>query len=182
MKLNELLEKVNNILDENLKRKIINTSDYGYKYDEENGRKVYDDYRFKDLICELSDIGSLYVNITKAVNLEMLGITFKLKRKKSGMKSNYNYSDRMTYSEIIINDAYTNKLDLELEQIQADYKNSIVQNREAEKNRNIEKVDNFKKLLSEYGLNVEQFKMLNNEFEMLNFTEKRLLYNEKDLY
>lgn len=182
MKLNELLEKLNNIFDENMKKEVIKISDYNYKYDEEKGRTVINEYKIQDIISSIADISGFHVAITKSVNLEMLGLKFKLKRKKSGLKSDWNYSDKMTYVSIEIEDQYSDKLDIELEQLQADYKNSIVQNREAEKNRNIEKVNNFKKLLKEYGLTPEQFKMLDNEFEMLNFTEKRLLYNEKDLY
>jgi hypothetical protein len=176
MILRELINNVNEILSENLKKNIVNTANYGYKYDQENGRKIYESYRFKDLICELSNISSLYMNITKSVNFEFLGIEFKLKRKKSGMY----YPNRMTYSEMVIDEKYNNKLDMDLKQLQEDYKESLRQ--EIKEKDSVEKnnVENFIKKLSDFGMTINQFKELNNNYDNLTWGEKTILNKRID--
>ena len=178
MKLREMLEKINTILSENMKKEVIQTSDYGYKYDEVNGRKVIHDMNIKSFICEESGIGSLYVNINKAVNLDFLGIKFKLKRKKSGLKSSYDYTDRLTYSEIIINKEFEDKLDIELDQLHIDYRNDIQKEYRKTEERQLSNINKFKDSLKGLNMTVEQFKELREQYELLSYFEKDLLFKK----
>lgn len=179
MTLRELLKKVNEELAENMKKEVIYKGNY--KYDAENGRKVISEYDIKNIINKYESIVG-WINISNAVNMEFYGITFKLKRKKSGLKSSYDYREKLTYSEIVINEEFKDKLDIELKKLQEDNKNEIKQREQYEKTKSQSRINSFVEDLNRCGMSVSQFKEMLDKYELLSYIEQRMLFKEvKDI-
>lgn len=174
MILREFLEQINEVLKSNMKKEVIRKGTVDY--DTEKGRRVITEYEMKDIIRELDKENIInYIQIVRAVNLIFLGVEFKLKRKKSGMMSRWQYAERLTYSEISLNTNIPNQehfLDMELSDIRKQYVDEINEEERLREEASKNKIESFKGKLSEFGITPNQFKELLRDYNNLDRDEK----------
>lgn len=180
MKLKEFINIINTELTDNLKREIIQTSDYTYEYDTEKGRKVYERYTLMEFIktmpLEITDIDHWIKFENSERELHITNIPFKLRKKQSGLISDWSLSNRMTIAKIEpIEPIETAILDMELSdliQYEKDRKEAVRQAEEQQRNINI---NNFLSELNKVNINIEDFKHILKEYKNLTYMEKHKL-------
>lgn len=174
MKLKEAIDIINKELDKNMKKKTIKTGGgtFGDAYDEVNGRKVFNDRKMIELISQVIQIDEHFIQINKAINMNMFDMKFKLKRKKSGIKDRFN-TELMTYIEIKIDEDYKNKLDIDIQELKDDYLNNIYNRYNGVQEEN--NCNNFQNNLSKLNLTIEDFKNLLGQYNLLSQQEKESL-------
>lgn len=156
MKLRELLNNVNEVLSENMFDRII--------------------IREPEVAGIIDNILGLSINLlnrkiisNKFISIEIWGIEFELER--------WEILNKSTYVSIKVNKNYTDKLDIEIEDVRTQYKEIRKQQQELKKAKNLNNVNKFKNLLSSHGLTVDQFAEINDKFEELEWEEKRILFD-----
>jgi hypothetical protein len=158
MKLVEVLEIANAVLEGNLEEKVI-----------------IREPEIGDILEEILGLGASSLSLSnkkiissKNVSIEILGIKFILERCK--------IKNEFTYTNIQVDENYSDKLLLEMEELKMEFTEIIKQRQELKKTKSLKNVDNFKKILSTYGITSDQFAEINYEFNELGWEEKRMLF------
>jgi hypothetical protein len=173
LKLNQIIELVNERLKENINKEVI---DKGYnEYDEVNGRKVIKEYELKKIMNEYAG-DEVHFYVDKGRILSFCHVAIDLKRKKSGMISRWSYSDQLTFSELSTTGILDSRfLDMTIAEIKTDYiKERDAKDAQEEQAKKAE-IDYFMKSLKDAGITLKDFETLKNTYSSMSYGAKRKL-------
>ena len=177
MLIKEVIEKVNEVLKNDFEKPVIKLSRYNGGYDEVNGRKVNDTMNVKNIIHSIiknEGISQIYFN-TEGRNITAEGtcrlFTLKTKSKKSDVIG-WNYNNQLTIVSIELAEDYKDLEDKDLQQLIQEKAVEEQQRKEREKQMLDNRMSNFKNLLSEKGIGVEDFQELLMSYNSLDFRQQ----------
>lgn len=175
--LREIINEVNKVLDENMKKEVIPTGGWGYGYDTVRGRTYFETGEVAHMIrAVLKDLGIIcpIVAMDRDTKISMLGMKLKLRKKRSGLVNDWSRSERMTVVKVEPVEEYPN-LDRDIIEVAKEYLQAVKEREEERENNEDRQVKNFKEKLHNYGMNIKEFFDLMKEYENFNYNVKSKL-------
>lgn len=179
MTLQELIISINAELEKNFKKEVLKTSAYGYNYDTTTGRKVIKSFELSSMLKKMNMAEYVDFNIFDSDRkIKIYNETFKLKKKKSGMKSNYSYNELMTIVKLESIDVDEKTLKTDVLELQRKMFADRLEQKKQEEQIKEKHINDFLTKLNQFNITMQKFNQLYVAYSGLTREEKNVLNNK----